>query len=182
MDEKLESLAYQLYDFDSLQKLFEELNFEFDDEPVSKLDWTGEEENSISESRIIAKKFGYRVYYIKTRGKNIKHLKTIAAKIIKADRGLCLVCSHSPHDFRWVFSILSNSFSSSFNETRHLPLEIRHNAKIPRRFVELLDEMRAPKKSSAAALQAQVANAFDKYSHATVNAIEQILRRPDHID
>jgi len=182
MDKKLESLAFRLDDLNSLRGLFEELNFGFSDEPVNKLTWTEEEKNAVDESRVVAKKFGYRVYYIKTRESNIKHLKTIATKIIKADRGLCLVCSHSPNDFRWIFSILSNNFSSSFNETRHLPLEIHHDTKIPKRFIELLGGMRAPKKSSAVALQAQIADAFDKYSQATVRAIEQILRRPDHVE
>jgi len=181
MDKKLESLTSRLCDLDSLRKLFEELNFEFSEDPVSKLTWTEEEKNAVIESRVIAKKFAYRIYYIRTRENNIKHLKTIAAKIIKADKGLCLVCSQS-NGFRWIFSILSNSFSSSFNEARHLPLEIRRDTMVPRRFVELLVEMRAPRKSSATALQAQIANAFDGYSQATVSAIEQILRRPDHVD
>jgi len=181
MDKKLESLACSLCDLDSLRNLFEELNFEFSEDPVSKLDWTDEEKNAVSDSRVVAKKFGYRVYYIRTREDNIIYLKAIAAKIVKADRGLCLVCSHSPNDFRWVFSILSNSFSASFNETRHLPLEIHRDVKIPRRFIELLDRMRVTKESSTIELQTQIANAFDKYSQASIRAIEQILRRPDGV-
>lgn len=179
MDKKLELLAGRLYDLDSLRRLFEELNFEFSDEPVSKLGWTEEEKNAVSESHVAAKKFSYRIYYIKTRENNIKHLKTIAAKIIKNDIGLCLVCSHSPNDFRWVFSILSDNSSASFNEARHVPLEICQSARIPRRFIELLDGIRVPKKSSTAALQAQIANAFDGYSRATVRVIKEILRDPD---
>jgi len=161
---KLESLAYRLRDLDSLRKLFEELNFEFSDDPVSKSGWTDEEKNAIRESEIVAKKFGYRVYYLKTRENTFKHLKTIASKIIKADKGMCLVCSHNPDGFKWIFSILSNNFSVSFNETRHLPLEIHHDTKISKPFIKFLEDIRVPKNSDMTTLQAQIVNAFDMFA------------------
>jgi len=163
-NQKLESLAYRLRDLDSLRKLFEELNFEFSDDPVSKLGWTDEEKTAISESEIVAKKFSYRVYYLKTRENTFKHLKTIASKIIKADKGMCLVCSHNPDGFKWIFSILSNNFSVSFNETRHLPLEIHHDAKISKPFIKFLEDIRVSKISDATTLQAQIVSAFDMFA------------------
>ena len=46
---KLESLAYRLRDLDSLRQLFAELNFEFDNKPVNKEQWSQDQKKIIQE-------------------------------------------------------------------------------------------------------------------------------------
>lgn len=163
MSKNLERLACKLYDLDSLRTLFEELNFEFSDDPVSKSSWTDEEKNAINESKIVATKFGYGIYYLRTNEKDFKLLKAISTKIIKANNGLCLICSHNPNGFKWIFSMSSNDFSTPFNKTHDLPLVTTKDTQISKQSIEFLENIRAPKESNAIALQEQIAKAFDTF-------------------
>jgi len=162
MGKKLAFLASHLYDIDSLRELFAELNFEPSDETISKSAWTDEEKDLIDESETVATKFGYRVYYLRTRENDFKPIRPILAKIIKADGGLCLVCSHNPNGFRWMLTIPCG-LSSPSSKTGDLPLVTTKDRPISKTSVEFLENIRAPKKSDAAALQAQVAKAYDTF-------------------
>lgn len=147
----------------SLRKLFEELNFEFSDEPASKLDLTTEEKNAIIKSETTAKKFGYGVYYLQTHENDFKMIRKIATRIIKNNNGLCLVCSHNPDGFKWTFSTSSHRYSMSFNSTQDLPLVTPNDTKISKPSIEFLENMRAPKQPNALAFQKQISTAFDMF-------------------
>ena len=142
---KLGHLTYILKDLSSLRNLFAELNFDFVNEPVNKQNWSDSEKEIVLESKIVAKKDDYLIYYLKTKTDSIKHWKSIATKIIKENNGLCLICSHNPSGFKWVFSSLSRDFSKSFTETRHVPIEVRPNIGVPNNFVDFLDKIRVGK-------------------------------------
>ena len=145
---KLEHLAYILKDLVSLRNLFAELNFDFADEPVNKKSWNDSEKEIVLESKIVAKKDDYRIYYLQTKTDSLKHWKSIATKIIKENHGLCLICSHNPSGFKWVFSSLSKEFSKSFTETRHVPIEIRPDTGVPSNFVDFLEKIQISKDST----------------------------------
>ena len=66
-DKKLEGLASKLNDMQSLRNLFSELNFDYMDEPVNKDNWSEQQKEIVTESRIIASKNGYHIYYIQTK-------------------------------------------------------------------------------------------------------------------
>mgnify|MGYP001367115260 CR=1 FL=1 len=142
----LESLAFRLVDLPSLRKLaVEGLQFEYADKPVNKQNWTDDEKEIVVESKIIAEKNDFFIYYIQTNTDSLKHWKSIAGKIIKEKNGFCLVCSHNPGGFKWVFSSLSKEFSKSFSETRHVPIEIKPSIKPSNNFVEFLDKFDSDK-------------------------------------
>lgn len=177
-EEKLKSLAYRLRDLSSLRNLFAELNYDFVDEPVNKQDWSETEKNTVTESRIIAKKDDYLIYYIQTNTDSLKEWKGIATRIIKQRHGLCLVCSHNPSGFKWVFSSISKEFSKSFSETRHIPVEIRPDSGVPKSFIEFLEKIEA-KDNNATSIAAKVSEAFDNFAvqihdELTINVFEAL--------
>ena len=173
---KLESLAFRLVDLPSLRKLVVEgLQFEFADKPVSMQNWTDDEKKIVVESKIIAEKNNFFIYYIQTKTDSLKHWKGIAGKIIKEKNGFCLVCSHNPSGFKWVFSSLSKEFSRSFSETRHVavviirtqkiqPIEIKPSVGVPSNFVEFLGKLKVGGDSTATSIASQVSDAFDTLS------------------
>ena len=176
---KLEHLAYVLKDRSSLRNLFAELNFDFADEPVNKENWNDSEKEIVLESKIVAKKNDYRVYYLQTKTDSLKHWKSIATKIIKENHGFCLVCSHNPSGFKWVFSSLSKDFSKSFTETRHVPIEVRPNIGVPNNFVDFLDKIRVGKDPTPISISTQISEAFDTFAiqihnELTVNVFEAL--------
>jgi len=176
----LESFAFRLVDLPSLRKLVVEgLQFEYADKPVSKQNWTDDEKEIVVESKIIAEKNDFFIYYIQTKTDSLKHWKSIAGKIIKEKLGSCLVCSHNPSGFKWVFSSLSKEFSKSFSETRHVPIEIRPSIKPPSNFVAFLGKLKVDGDSTVTSIALQVSDAFDTFAveihnELTVNVYEAL--------
>ncbi len=178
-DKKIESLAYRLKDHESLRALFAELNFEFADKPVNKEHWNQDQINMVQEAKIIARKDDYKIYYIQTNTDSLTQWKGIATKIIKENNGLCLICSHNPSGFKWIFSSLSKDFSQSFTETRHVPIDIRPDIGVPQTFVEFLEKIKINKDSSASSIASQISGAFDSFAvtihdELTVNVFEAL--------
>jgi len=162
---KLEHLAYILKDLTSLRNLFAELNFNFANEPVNKEDWSESEKEIVKEANIIAKKDDYLIYYLQTNTDSFKRWKDVAAKIIKQNHGLCLVCSHNPAGFQWVFSNLSSQFSKSFNETRHIPLEVRPDIGVPKPCLEFLASIKVEDDEKGISILKKISDAFDEFSY-----------------
>ena len=79
--QKLESDAFRLKDIESLRRLFADLNFEYEDKPVDKQNWNQRQKDIVVDSRIVARKDNYLVYYIKTNSDSIRSWKEIATKI-----------------------------------------------------------------------------------------------------
>jgi len=162
--EKLESLAFRLKDLESIRRLFAELNFEFVDQPVYKKDWSDELKDIAIESRIIAKKHDFLICYIKIERESIKDWKQVATKIISANNGFCLVCSHDPNGFQWIFSSLSKEYSKSFSESRHIPIEIKPNLGVPKPFLEFLESIAVEDSDNGLTILGKISKAFDKFS------------------
>ena len=178
-DQKLENLAYRLKDLNSLRNLFSELNFDFEDKPVDKDNWSEEQKKMVKEARIIASKNEYYVYYIQTDTDSMKEWKGIASKIIKDNHGLCMICSHNPSGFKWVFSSLSKEFSKSFSETRHVPIDVKPDTGVPKTFVDFLEKIRINKDSTALSIVSKMSDAFDSFAiqihdELTVNVFEAL--------
>ena len=178
-NKKLENLAYRLKDLNSLRNLFSELNFDFADKPVDKDNWSENQKKIVTESRIIASKNDYQIYYIQTDVDSLKELKEIASKIIKSNHGFCMICSHHPNGFKWIFSNLSKEFSKSFTESRHVPLDISPDAGVPKNFVEFLDSIKVTTESTASSILHQMSEAFDSFAvqihnELTVNVFEAL--------
>ena len=178
-DKKLETMACRLKDMSSLRNLFSELNFDFADNPVNKDGWSDEQKEMVKEARIIASKNDYSIYYIHTNTDSLKEWKGIAAKIIKDNHGFCMICSHNPGGFKWVFSSLSKEFSKSFSETRHVPINIKPDAGVPKTFVEFLEKIRIGQESTASSIVSKVSDAFDSFAiqihdELTINVFEAL--------
>ena len=178
-DKKLESLAFRLTDLNSLRNLFAHLNYDFADDPVNKDNWNDDEKSIITEARMIAKKDDYRIYYLQTNTDSLKYWKGISTKIIKENHGLCLICSHNPTGFKWVFSNLSKEFSKSFSETRHIPIDIRPETGVPKTFLDFLEKISISKEDSTTAILAKMSDAFDSFAigihdELTVNVFEAL--------
>ena len=176
---KLENLAYRLKDLNSLRNLFSELNYDFLDKPVNKDNWNEEQKSMIQESKIIANKDDYQIYYIRTNTDSLKQWKGIASKIIKDNNGFCMICSHNPSGFKWIFSSLSKEFSKKFSETRHVPIDIKPNVGVPKTFVDFLENIRITENSSASSIMDKISEAFDFFAiqirgELTVNVFEAL--------
>ncbi|MDI1495780.1 MAG: restriction endonuclease [Cenarchaeum symbiont of Oopsacas minuta] len=161
---KIENLAYRLKDLDSLRNLFSELNYDFSDKPVNKDSWSEEEKDLVYESRIIANKGDYQIYYIQTNTDSLKQWKGIATKIIKNNNGFCMVCSHNPSGFKWIFSSLAKEFSKKFSETRHVPIDIKPNAGVSKTFIDFLENVRITENFSASSIMDKISEAFDCFA------------------
>jgi len=164
---------------ESLRNLFADLNFEYEDKPVDKQNWNEKQREIVVDSRIVARKDSYLVYYIKTNSDSIKAWKEIATKIISANNGLCLVCSHNPSGFQWIFSSISKEFTKSFTETRHIPIEIKPSVGIPKPFLEFLEAIRAKDNDKGINILNKISDAFDKFSlqihdELTINVFEAL--------
>jgi hypothetical protein len=178
-NKKLESLAYRLRDLDSLRQLFAELNFEFDNKPVNKEQWSQDQKKIIQEARIFAQRGDYHVYYLQINTDSIKQWKGIASKIIKENHGLCMICSHDPKGSKWIFSSLSKEFSKSFSETRHVPIDIKPDVGIPKTFVDFLEKIVLSSDSTATSIVSKISDAFDSFAveihdELTVNVFEAL--------
>ena len=178
-DKKLETLAYRLKDISTLRNLFSELNFDFADNPVNKDNWNDNQKKTVQEARIIASKDDYQIYYIKTNTDSLNQWKEISSKIIKDNHGLCMICSHNPSGFKWVFSSLSKEFSKSFSETRHVPIDIKPDVGVPKTFVGFLEKIKVSKDSTGASIVSQMSDAFDSFAvqihnELTVNVFEAL--------
>lgn len=176
---KLYTLAYSLKDLASLRSLFSELNYDFEDSPVSKDKWTNEQKRLVVESKIIASKSDYRIYYIQTDTDSIKQWKEIATKIIKENNGFAMVCSHNPGGLKWVFSSLSKEFSTLFAETRHVPIDIKPDVGVSKTFVEFLENIKVDENSTASSIARAISDAFDSFAvqiheELTVNVFEAL--------
>jgi len=176
---KLESLGFRLKDLESIRRLFAELNYEFADEPVYKKDWNQSLKDTVVDSRIIAKKHDFLIYYIKTESNSIRDWKNVATKIISSNNGFCLVCSHNPAGFQWIFSSISKEFSKSFSETRHIPIDINPNLGIPKPFLEFLESMQLEDSDKGVTVLGKISDAFDKFSlqihdELTVNVFQAL--------
>ena len=179
MDKKLETLAYRLKDLSTLRNLFSELNFDFADKPVNKDNWNDEQKNIVQEAKIIATKDDYKIYYIQTNTDSLKEWKGVSSKIIKDNNGLCMICSHNPSGFKWIFSSLSKEFSSSFTETRHIPIDIRPDSGAPKTFVDFLEKIKVSSADNSASILAKMSHAFDTFAieihnELTVNVFEAL--------
>lgn len=176
---KLESDAFRLKDIESLRNLFADLNYEFEDKPADKQNWGQELKEIVVESRIIARKHNYLVFYIRTNSDSIKAWKNVATRIISDNNGFCIVCSHNPSGFQWIFSSLSKEFSKSFSETRHIPIEIKPSIGIPKPFVEFLEAIKVEDNDKGVSILRKISNAFDKFSlqihdDLTINVFEAL--------
>ena len=179
LDKNLETLAYRLKDMATLRNLFSVLNYDFDDKPVNKDGWNDEQKDIVVESRIIASKNDYLIYYIQTNTDSISKWKGIASRIIKDNHGLCMICSHNPSGFKWAFSSLSKEFSKSFSETRHVPIELKPNSGVPRTFVEFLEGIKVEHDQTALSIVNKVSDAFDSFAiqihdELTINVFEAL--------
>ena len=180
IDKKLEDLVCKLNDQYSLANLFAHLNFTFEKyRPVDKDTWNQEDKNIVEEAFKIASKGGYNIYYIRTKTDSIKKWKSVSTKIIKANNGQCIVCSHNPDGFKWIFSSLAKNFSQSFTETRHIPIDIRPNAGAPKTFVEFLEQIILNKNDTAISISIKVSEAFDTFAiqihnELTINVFEAL--------
>tara|TARA_B100000686_G_scaffold202193_2_gene209183 strand:+ start:758 stop:3931 length:3174 start_codon:yes stop_codon:yes gene_type:complete len=179
IDKKLETLAYRLRDLSTLRNLFSELNFDFADKPVNKDNWNDEQKKIVQEAKIIASKDDYQIYYIQTNTDSLKEWKGISSKIIKENNGLCMICSHNPSGFKWIFSSLSKEFSKSFSETRHVPIDINPDLGVPHTFVEFLEKIRVEKDATSTSIVSQISDAFDSFAvqihdELTVNVFEAL--------
>jgi hypothetical protein len=179
VDKQLETLAYRLKDLSSLRNLFSELNFDFADKPVNKDNWNDDQKKIVQEAKIIASKDDYQIYYIQTNTDSLKEWKGISSKIIKDNHGLCMICSHNPSGFKWVFSSLSKEFSKSFSETRHVPIDIKPDIGVPKTFVDFLEKIKVSKDSTGTSIVSQVSEAFDSFAvqihdELTVNVFEAL--------
>ena len=182
-DYKLQKLASNLKDIESLRLLLSELNFDYEDKPVNNSNWTKDQKEAARCGRImakiVAKKYDYRIFYIRTETNTPKEWKGIASKIIQKELGQCIVCSHNPEGFKWVFSSLSKEFSKTFSETRHISIDINPQSKTPKPFVEFLEKIRVTENSSTASIMSQVSSAFDYFAiqihdELTVNVFEAL--------
>ena len=163
----------------SLRLLLSELNFDYEDKPVNNSSWTEDQKRIVRRARIVAGKDNYRIFYIQTTTDSLKDWKGIATKIIKKELGQCMICSHNPEGFKWVFSSLSKEFSKSFSETRHISIDINTGAKIPKPFVEFLQKIRVAEGANTASIIGQVSDAFDSFAvrihdELTVNVFEAL--------
>jgi len=177
--QKLESDTYRLKDIESLRNLFADLNYEFEDKPVDKQNWNQEVKSIVQESRIVAKKADYLIYYIKTNSDSIKDWKKVATRIISDNHGFCLVCSHNPSGFQWIFSTLAKEFSKSFAETRHIPIELKPNVGVHKPFLEFLQAIEVKDSDKGTNILKKISDAFDKFSfqihdELTVNVFEAL--------
>ena len=179
IDKKLQTLAYRLKDSSTLRNLVSELNYDFEDKPVNKDNWNDKEKKIVLEAKIIASKNDYKIYYIKTKSDSLKEWKSVSAKIIKENNGLCMICSHNPRGFKWVFSSLSKNYSKSFSETRHVPVDIDPKEEVSKTFLEFLRNIKVGNNSTATSIVSQVSDAFDSFAVAihdelTVNVFEAL--------
>jgi hypothetical protein len=178
-DKQLETLAYRLKDLSSLRNLFSELNFDFADKPVNKDNWNDDQKKLVQEARVIASKDDFQIYYIQTNTDSLKEWKAISTKIIKENHGLCMICSHNPSSFKWIFSSLSKEFSKSFSETRHVPIDIKPDLGVPKTFVDFLEKIKISKDSTGTSIVSQISRAFDSFAiqihdELTVNVFEAL--------
>lgn len=164
MTDGLIDLVSKLNDLDSLRDLFSELNFDFKDEPVNKDGWSQEDRDIVSIARVIASKDDYKIHYIQTNTDSVRKWKSVSTKIIKSNLGHCMVCSHNPSGFKWIFSTLSKQFSKSFKETRHIPIDIRVDTGVPRSFVDFLKQIRLGKNPTTVSIIDQMSRAFDNFA------------------
>ena len=184
-NKKLETLAYRLKNIDGLKKLFQELNFDIIDEPVNKEKWSQDQKDVVQEARVIARKNDYSIYYIHSNTNAVNLWKNIASKIIKEKLGLCMVCTHNPNEFKWLFSSLSKEFSSSFSETRHFPIDIEDTG-APKSFVDFLENMMVDENSTAMSIKSQISEAFNNISlelhdELTVNVFKALKKLSEGI-
>ena len=178
-DNDLRELASNLRDLESLRLLLSKLNFDYEDKPVNNSNWTEDQKTAVQCARIVAKKYDYRIFYIRTDTNSLKDWKGIASKIIQKESGHCMVCSHIPKGFKWAFSSLSKDFSESFKETRHISIDVNPQSKAPKPFVEFLKKIKVTKNSDASSIIAQVSSAFDSFAiqihnELTVNVFEAL--------
>ena len=177
--QKLRHLANRISDVDTLRQVFTELNYDYEDLPISKDGWSSVQKNDCADARVIADKNGYKIAYVRTSSTKMSHWKSIATAIIKQHHGMCIVCSHTPNGFKWVFSGLSAEFTPKFTETRHVPVELRPGNPAPNTFVHFLDLLRVEKNSLPGTIAQQVSGAFDSFAvtihdELTINVFEAL--------
>lgn len=176
---KLRHLANRISDVDTLRLVFTELNYDYVDVGISKDGWSSSQKTDCIDARIIADKNGYKIAYVRTKSGKMENWKGIATAIIKQHHGMCIVCSHTPGGFKWVFSSLSTEFTPKFTETRHVPIELRPGNPAPDTFVRFLDSLRVEKESVPMTIAQHVSWAFDSFAvtihdELTINVFEAL--------
>ena len=176
---KLRQLANRICDLNTLRLVFTELNYDYEDVGISKDGWTSEQKADCTDARIIAKKNEYKIAYVRTNSSKLSHWKGIATAIIKQHHGMCIVCSHTPGKFKWVFSSLSAEFTPKFTETRHVPIDLRPGNPAPDTFIHFLDLLHVKQDSTPVTIAQQVSKAFDSFAvtihdELTVNVFEAL--------
>lgn len=153
-------------DLDSVQRLMSKLNYDFADAPVDIHSWGTQQAGAMLQARIIARKHDYQVFYVRTNSNSERLWKDISSRIIKENAGLCMVWIHNPNRLRWVFSSLSKNFTSTFSETRHIPIDLNtsDDDKLPKTFVEFLNALSIESDSNTTSIIAQVSSAFDLFA------------------
>ena len=158
---RISELVNRLGGIDSLRDLFCALNFDFEDLPVVQDRWSDDEIDACKIARVVANKNGYKIVYVQLNTNKLAVWKSIANKIIKNHRGLCIVCSHYPNKFKWVISVRSVHFSRSFSESRHVPIEIRPNASVSYTFIRFLTRLETSTNTTAADFSSQALEAYN---------------------
>lgn len=168
---KIFPLANRLNGIKSLRELFSALNFDYADAPVLKDQWSSSELTACDDARVMADKNGYKIVYVKLNTDKLSIWKSIAGKIIKSHRGLCIVCSHNPTMFKWVVSILSSRFSLSFNESRHVPIDIRPNRPVSPTFVKFLTKLKVSASTLPTDFSSQALEAYNSLGTSIQNEL-----------
>lgn len=158
---KISTLASCLNGIESLRNLFSALNFDYADAPVLKDHWSDNEIAACEDAKIMAEKNGYKIVYVRMNTDKLSVWKSVANKIIKNHRGLCIVCSHNPTMFRWVVSIMSSRLSLTFNESRHVPIEIRPGKPVSPTFVRFLTKLKVSASTLATDFSTQALDAYN---------------------
>lgn len=158
---KISTLASRLNGIESLRKLFSALNFDYADAPVLKDHWSDNEIAACEDTKVVADKNGYKIVYVRLNTDKLSVWKSIANKIIKSHRGLCIVCSHNPTKFKWVVSIMSSRFSLTFNESRHVPIDVRPDKPVSPTFVKFLVKLEVSASTLPTDFSAQALEAYN---------------------
>ena len=167
----ISALAGRLNGIESLRELFSALNFDYADAPVLKDHWSDDELAACEDARVLADKNGYKIVYVRLNIDKFSVWKSIANKIIKSHRGLCIVCSHNPTMFKWVVSIMSSRFSLRFNESRHVPIDIRPGRPASPTFVRFLTKLRVATTTTPTDFSSQALEAYNSLGTSIQNEL-----------
>lgn len=171
LNSNISKLASRLNGIVSIRKLFSALNFDYADAPILMDHWTRNEIAACEVAKVVADKNGYKIVYVRLNTDKLSVWKSIANKIIKSHRGLCIVCSHNPTRFKWIVSIMPSRFSLTFNESRHVPIEIRPDRPVSPTFVRFLVKLNVSASITPIDFSTQALNAYNSLGTSIQNEL-----------